>query len=58
MGTRLTHPVTRDDYELDENDGSVIVSNDASRGRFGPTGAWIDGDLRTCDPQLVRWLHS
>jgi hypothetical protein len=58
MESSLMHPLARVEYRL-EDDGSVrVAGEDGGWGRFDAEGQWLEGDVRTCDPQMVRWLHS
>ena len=54
---QIRHPLSGAIYELD--DGDVIrVSQDGATGRFTPDGRWLDGDIRSADPELCRWIGS
>lgn len=55
----INHPLTGALHERDgELDGEVVVrvTNGERWGRFRPDGAWIEGELRECDPQLCNWV--
>ncbi|MGE0383221.1 MAG: hypothetical protein AB7Q97_00725 [Gammaproteobacteria bacterium] len=57
MIRKLHHALTRADYILEE-DGSVRVLEGDQWGRFDGAGYWLEGPLRSCDPQMCRWLVS
>jgi hypothetical protein len=54
---QIRHPLSGAVYELDD-DGGILVTTDASMGRFTTDGRWLSGDLRTADPELCRWIGS
>jgi hypothetical protein len=55
MGTaRLVHPVTGAIYS--DVAGNVKVEHEGRQGLFRKNGAWIEGDLRTCDPMMCIWI--
>jgi hypothetical protein len=54
---QIRHPLSGAIYELDD-DGGILVTKDASTGRFTTDGRWRGGDLRTADPELCRWIGS
>ena len=39
-------------------DGRVEVAHDGRRGLFDGDGVWLEGDLRTADPQMCRWVST
>lgn len=51
----IRHPFTQALYEQD-GAGNIIVTDGDRTGRFTSEGAWIDGELRECDPQLCGWV--
>jgi hypothetical protein len=53
----IRHPLSRLDYLLEE-DGAVRVVDGEQWGRFDGEGAWIEGPIKSCDPQLCRWMVS
>ena len=53
----LRHPLSGAVYDITP-EGVVRVSTDSSSGLFDPNGVWVEGDLRTCDPQMCNWLAS
>jgi hypothetical protein len=54
---RLEHPFTGAVY-TELPDGRVEVSKDGSSGIFDMAGRWLSGELRTADPELIRWVGS
>jgi hypothetical protein len=57
MPFRLEHPFSGAIYSgLD--DGRVEVSKDGRTGIFDMYGNWVSGQLRTADPELIRWVGS
>ena len=57
MPTVLHHALSRADYHLQE-DGTVRVVDGARWGRFDAGGYWLEGELRSCDPNMCRWITS
>jgi len=57
MAYRLEHPFSGAIYAGLE-DGRVDVTKDGRRGIFDFRGAWVEGDLRTADPELCRWVGT
>lgn len=51
----IYHPFTKALYERDGN-GNILVTDGERQGRFTDEGAWIEGELRECDPQLCGWV--
>jgi hypothetical protein len=51
----LTHALTRADYHA-ESANSVRVTDGDKWGRFDRTGAWLEGELRQCDPHMCIWV--
>ncbi|MWA04871.1 hypothetical protein F8568_031785 [Actinomadura sp. LD22] len=64
MARVLRHPLNRSRYYSFEEDGRVRVDLDRTgdgaerSGHFDDTGRWLDGDLKTADPQMCRYLYS
>jgi hypothetical protein len=53
---QIQHPMSRAVYELDE-DYNVLVTTRAGRsGTFDPEGRYLHGEVRSCDPELARWV--
>lgn len=57
MLRKLHHALTRADYFLEEDRTVRVVEGD-KWGRFDAEGYWIEGAVRSCDPQMCRWLVS
>ena len=53
----LRHPLSGAVYDLTE-DGEILVTTEDGSGVFDKSGAWLSGDLRTCDPQMCSWVAS
>ncbi|MDA3038749.1 MAG: hypothetical protein O3C27_04310 [Actinomycetota bacterium] len=53
----LKHPLSGAVYDVTE-DGTISVTTADTWGRFDREGVWIEGDLRSCDPQMCNWLAS
>jgi len=51
----LIHPFTKALYEQD-GEGNLLVTDGDQWGRFTTEGHWIEGALRSCDPQLCGWV--
>ncbi len=49
------HALSRAEYIV-ENENCVRVVDGDKWGRFDMYGAWIDGEIRQCDPHLCIWL--
>ena len=52
----IYHPLTRALYERDGEGAMLVTDRGGRQGRFTPTGVWIEGELRDCDPQLCGWV--
>ena len=39
-------------------DGRVQVERGGRRGLFDGDGVWLEGALRTADPQMCRWVST
>lgn len=57
MTYRLEHPFSGAIYTGLEN-GRVEVAKGDLRGIFDFQGTWVEGDLRTADPELCRWVGT
>ncbi len=57
MALRLEHPFSGAVYTGLE-DGRVEVAKGKLRGIFDFRGSWVEGDLRTADPELCRWVGT
>ena len=53
----LKHPLSGAVYDITDS-GMISVTTDDSSGLFDRDGVWIEGDLRSCDPQMCNWLAS
>jgi hypothetical protein len=53
----LRHALNHADYHAESADRVRVVDGDRW-GRFDRTGAWIEGELRQCDPHLCIWITS
>lgn len=52
---QIKHPFTLAIYELDD-DFNVLVTLDGKSGTFDPEGRHLHGEIRSCDPELARWV--
>lgn len=58
MVPTIKHPLaTSTTYTTDRN-GIVLVARSENWGRFDDSGRWLEGELRSADPQMCRFLHS
>lgn len=57
MAFRLAHPFSGAIYAA-LGDGRVEVSKAGRVGIFDMTGRWVSGELRSADPELVRWVGT
>jgi hypothetical protein len=57
---KIEHALSRAVYEWAPDDrGPVMVTErDGRQGRFDRDGRWVDGELRSADPELCRWIVS
>lgn len=55
MAQEMRHPLSGNIYGVDE-DGLVRVEKDGKVGRFHWDGSWVDGEIRSADPQLCLWI--
>jgi len=53
---QIRHPLSGAIYELDGD--AILVSKDDATGRFTMDGRWLDGEIRSADPELCRWIGS
>lgn len=51
----LIHPFSKALYEVTE-DGLVQVSLNGQVGLFTPSGRYVSGEIRNCDPQVCGWV--
>lgn len=52
---QIKHPFSLAIYELDEDYNVLVTKGDLS-GVFDPEGRYIHGVIRSCDPELARWV--
>lgn len=52
---QIKHPFSQAIYELDD-DFNVKVSLGDRIGIFDPEGRYLHGTIRSCDPELARWV--
>jgi hypothetical protein len=58
MADQMKHPWDKSIY-TDREDGTVTVDTvDGRRGHFDVEGRWLDGELKTVDPEFARWVIS
>lgn len=57
MAYRLEHPFSGAVY-TGLSGGRVEVSKGDFRGIFDFHGAWVEGELRTADPEMCRWVGT
>jgi hypothetical protein len=55
MVPKTRHALTNAEYHA-ESPNSVRVVEGDKWGLFDRYGAWLEGDIRHCDPQLCIWL--
>ena len=55
MVTKTQHALTKAEYQA-EGPNLVRVVDGDKWGLFDRFGAWIEGELRQCDPQMCIWL--
>ena len=53
--TKARHALTNAEYDAESRNSVRVVDGD-KWGRFDRYGAWLEGELRHCDPQLCIWL--
>jgi hypothetical protein len=52
---KARHALTHADYHAEGPNVIRVVDGDRW-GRFDRFGAWLEGELRQCDPHLCIWL--
>ena len=55
MVTKARHALTNAEYQAEGPNAVRVVDGD-KWGRFDRFGAWLEGEIRQCDPQLCIWL--
>ncbi len=53
---QIQHPMSRAIYELDEDFNVLVTARDGRTGTFEPEGRYLHGEVRSCDPELCRWV--
>lgn len=53
----IRHPLSGATYEVD-SEGRIVVSRDGVSGVFTGDGVWIEGEMRSADPEVCRWMRS
>lgn len=55
----ITHPYSRDLYEIDEQGRVKVTSRDGSQiGFYAANGRWLEGDKFDADPHLCGWVSA
>ena len=63
----VIHPLARDRRYSVDDDGSIRIeavdgigpdATVARAGRFDDNGHWLDGEVRTADPQMCRYMFA
>lgn len=54
--TRIRHALANTEYHAESANSVRVVDKDNRWGRFDRYGAWLEGEIRQCDPQLCIWL--
>lgn len=57
MAYRLEHPFSGAIYAA-LGDGRVEVDKGGVKGIFAMDGSYLSGDVRTADPELIRWVGT
>ncbi len=52
----MIHPFSKALYEQDGNGLVRVTTKDGRTGLFRTDGAWVEGELFECDPQLCGWV--
>jgi hypothetical protein len=52
---KIRHPLSGVIYDI-ADDGTVVLERDGRTGRFTTEGVYLDGDIKTADPQLCGWI--
>lgn len=52
---QIKHPFTLAIYEFDE-DFNVLVTLEGKSGTFDAEGRYLKGEIKSCDPELARWV--
>jgi hypothetical protein len=51
----IHHPFSKALYER-HGEGNIKVTDGDTWGVFTAEGRWLEGELRSCDPQLCGWV--
>ncbi len=54
---KIRHPLSGAVYDQ-AGDDTIVVESNGRAGRFRSDGSWIDGEVRTADPELCRWISD
>ena len=52
---KIRHPLSGVIYDI-ADDGTIVLEKDGRTGRFTTQGLYLDGDIKTADPQLCGWI--
>ena len=52
---QIRHPLSGVIYDI-ADDGTVVLEKDGRTGHFTTQGVYLDGDIKTADPQLCGWI--
>ncbi len=52
---KMRHPLSGVIYDI-ADDGTIVLEKDGRTGRFTKQGHYLDGDIKTADPQLCGWI--
>jgi hypothetical protein len=52
---KIRHPLSGVVYDI-ADDGTIVLEKDGRTGRFTTQGAYLEGDIKTADPQLCGWI--
>lgn len=55
---KLKHPLSGAIYEEAGEDRVQVTDRAGVVGVFTGDGKWIEGDLRSADPEVCRWVRS
>lgn len=54
----ITHPYSRDVYELDDQGRVKVTTQDGRVGHFAGDGQWLEGDRFEADAHLCGWVSA
>ena len=52
---KMRHPLSGVIYDV-AHDGTIVLEKDGRTGRFTTQGLYLEGDIKTADPQLCGWI--